>query len=152
VFVAGTGLVLTGLGGNDTAQTAAAAVAAATYTIVLEEALRMAVDRNRPQAGQTPFGFGNTPAAQSGFPSLHAGGSFALVTPFAIQYNAPWLYGLATLAGVGRIQQRQHYVSDVVAGSLLGYTVGGVINDATRRRGLSVGMTGPQSVALNYRF
>jgi membrane-associated phospholipid phosphatase len=35
----------------------------------------------------------------------------------------PWLYGLAALTGLARIQQRQHWFSDTVAGGAMGYAI-----------------------------
>jgi membrane-associated phospholipid phosphatase len=83
---------------------------------------------------------------------LHAGGSFALVTPFAQQYDAPWLYGVAALAGLGRIEQRQHYVSDVVAGSLIGYAVGSITLYSNQHGGPRLALTGGRGVQASWQF
>jgi hypothetical protein len=58
------------------------------------------------------------------FPSNHSTVAFAAVTPFAKEYDAPWLYGLAALSSMGRVAARQHWVSDVVGGGVVGYAVG----------------------------
>lgn len=58
------------------------------------------------------------------FPSRHTAVAWALATPFASHYDAPWLYGVAALTNVGRIADREHWLSDTVAGSLLGYGLG----------------------------
>lgn len=58
------------------------------------------------------------------FPSNHAAVAFAAVTPFAQEYDAPWLYGLAAVGALGRVAARQHWVSDVVAGGVVGFTIG----------------------------
>jgi membrane-associated phospholipid phosphatase len=58
--------------------------------------------------------------------------AFAAVTPFAQEYDAPWLYGLATAASLGRTAGRQHWVSDVVTGGVLGMAVGGWLWQAQR--------------------
>lgn len=60
----------------------------------------------------------------SSFPSNHSAVAFAAVTPFAKEYDAPWLYGLAAATTMGRVASRQHWVSDVVGGGVLGYAVG----------------------------
>lgn len=62
--------------------------------------------------------------SNASFPSNHSTVSFAAVTPFAQEYDAPWLYGLAGVGSLGRTASRQHWVSDVVAGGALGYAVG----------------------------
>ena len=63
------------------------------------------------------------------------GVSFALVTPFAQRYGADWLYGVAGATAFGRIQERQHFVSDTVAGSLIGYGIGSWMLDSRREKG-----------------
>jgi membrane-associated phospholipid phosphatase len=70
--------------------------------------------------------------SDASFPSNHATIAFAAVTPFAQEYDAPWLYGLAAAGSLGRTANRQHWVSDVAAGGLLGYAVGGWLWKAQR--------------------
>lgn len=66
------------------------------------------------------------------FPSNHAAVAFAAVTPFAQEYDAPWLYGLAAVSSMGRAADRKHWVSDVVAGGVLGYAIGSWLWQAQR--------------------
>jgi len=47
-----------------------------------------------------------------------------VATPIAQHYDAPWLYGVAALVNVGRVADHKHWLSDTVAGSVLGYVVG----------------------------
>jgi membrane-associated phospholipid phosphatase len=70
--------------------------------------------------------------SNASFPSNHATVAFAAVTPFAQEYDAPWLYGVAAVGSLGRTAGRQHWVSDVVAGSVLGMAVGGWLWQAQR--------------------
>jgi membrane-associated phospholipid phosphatase len=70
--------------------------------------------------------------SNASFPSNHATVAFAAVTPFAQEYDAPWLYGLAAAGSLGRTAGRQHWVSDVVAGGVLGMAVGGWLWQAQR--------------------
>jgi hypothetical protein len=70
--------------------------------------------------------------SNASFPSNHATVAFAAVTPFAQEYDAPWLYGLAAAGSLGRTAARQHWTSDVVAGGLLGMAVGGWLWQAQR--------------------
>jgi membrane-associated phospholipid phosphatase len=73
-----------------------------------------------------------TDRSNASFPSNHATVAFAAVTPFAQEYDAPWLYGVAAAGSLGRTAGRQHWVSDVVAGGLLGMAVGGWLWQAQR--------------------
>jgi membrane-associated phospholipid phosphatase len=70
--------------------------------------------------------------SNASLPSNHATVAFAAVTPFAQEYDAPWLYGLAAAGSLGRTAGRQHWVSDVVAGGVLGMAVGGWLWQAQR--------------------
>lgn len=84
------------------------------------------VGRARPEENRGPWervGAGAS-RSNSSFPSGHSAVAFAAVTPFAQEYDAPWLYGVAALSSAGRVAGRKHWVSDTVAGGILGYTVG----------------------------
>jgi len=70
--------------------------------------------------------------SDASFPSNHAAVAFAAVTPFAQEYDAPWLYGLAVVGSMGRVAERQHWVSDVVAGGMVGYAIGSWLWQAQR--------------------
>ena len=50
----------------------------------------------------------------------------------AEQYDAPWLYGVAAITNLARVGSRQHWVSDTVAGSVLGYAIGKVLWQSSR--------------------
>ncbi|WP_373999843.1 YjbH domain-containing protein [Massilia sp. AB1] len=70
--------------------------------------------------------------SNASFPSNHAAVAFAAVTPFAQEYDAPWLYGLAAIGAMGRVADRQHWVSDVVGGAVVGYAMGSWLWQAQR--------------------
>lgn len=73
-----------------------------------------------------------TNRSDASFPSNHASVAFAAVTPFAQEYDAPWLYCLAAVGSLGRTASRQHWVTDVATGGLLGYAIGGWLWKAQR--------------------
>lgn len=62
--------------------------------------------------------------AHRSFPSNHAAVAWAVVTPYALEYRAPWLYGAPLLTQFARVQDRKHWLSDTVAGAVLGYSLG----------------------------
>lgn len=70
--------------------------------------------------------------SDASFPSNHAAVAFAAVAPFAQEYDAPWLYGLAAVGSLGRVADRKHWVSDVVAGGVVGYAIGSWLWQAQR--------------------
>ncbi|MGC1392380.1 MAG: phosphatase PAP2 family protein [Bacteroidales bacterium] len=63
------------------------------------------------------------------FPSGHTAAAFSIATVFASQYNStnaiPVLsYSMATLVGISRLIEHQHWASDVFVGGLIGYLCG----------------------------
>lgn len=94
-------------------------------------AAKHVVGRARPVENQGQWST-TSDRSNASFPSNHASVAFAAVTPFAKEYDAPWLYGVAAIGSLGRTANRQHWVSDVVAGGLLGYAVGGWLWKAQR--------------------
>ena len=77
----------------------------------------------------------------------------AAVTPFAKEYDAPWLYSVAALGSAGRVAGRKHWVSDTVAGGILGYAVGSWLWSAQRdqnKSGLSIN-PGPKEVSVTWQ-
>ena len=97
--------------------------------------LKYAVGRARPEANLsssefTPFSKDN---GDSSFPSMHTAVAWATLTPYAKAYDAPWLYGLAALTNVARINERKHWLSDTVAGAFLGYGLGSLFYENRRR-------------------
>jgi len=88
--------------------------------------------------------------SDASFPSNHSTVAFAAVTPFAQEYDAPWLYGLAAAGSLGRTAGRQHWVSDVVAGGVIGYAMGSWLWQSQRdntRSSFAVA-PGPKSVSV----
>ena len=155
LLVAGTGLLWTGLGDEMAAETAWTGIKATALTVAADTLTKLAIGRARPNMDEGPMHFSgfNKGAANSGFPSDHMGIAFALVTPFAEQYDANWLYGVAGATAFGRIQQRQHFVSDTVAGSLIGYGIGGLLLDQQRSaRNARVTMGPDRSLRAYWEF
>lgn len=89
----------------------------------LSIATKKLVDRARPadSAGKT---WARADGQSGSFPSNHSAVTMAVLTPYAEEYQLPWLYVAGGLANAGRVAGNKHWASDVVAGSLLGYAVG----------------------------
>ena len=103
---------------------ALASVEAGLTSVVLAEVIKQGVDRSRPSDGRGAADFGHVKRSDSSFPSVHTALAWSVLTPVAQRYDAPWLYGVAALTNVARVAERKHWLSDTVAGSVLGYVVG----------------------------
>lgn len=125
----GSGLLFTGIAGDDAAVVAKSSLTAATYAIGGNLLTKYAVGRSRPadDLGNSSFNGFTSSAAQSSFASNHMALAFAMVTPMAQQYDSPGLYVLAASTALGRIQTREHWLSDTVAGGLMGYAIGSLV-------------------------
>jgi membrane-associated phospholipid phosphatase len=133
-LAAGTGILFTGIAGDDAAAVAKSSLTASAYAIGGNLLTKYAVGRSRPanEMGNSSFNGFTPSAAQSSFTSNHVTLAFALVTPFAQAYDKPWLYALASTTAVGRVQSREHWLSDTVAGGLLGYAIGSLTYEQQR--------------------
>ena len=110
--------------GSADGDVALASVEAGVSSVALAEGLKLLVDRSRPFEERGAADFGHERRSDSAFPSVHTALAWSVVTPFAQHYDAPWLYGVAALVNVGRVADHQHWLSDTVAGAVLGYVVG----------------------------
>ncbi len=142
---------------HDPAQTdlALSALEAGVSAGVVAEVAKFAVDRESPTSGAGPFAFGGGRRRDASFPSAHTAVAWAVLTPYAQYYQAPWLYGLAALTNAGRIASRDHWLSDTVAGSLVGYSLGDLFFNRSGasdgKKGLQAWLT-PRSVQVLVSF
>ncbi|MCX7197716.1 MAG: YjbH domain-containing protein, partial [Proteobacteria bacterium] len=143
----------------DRARTARSAAEAGASGMVLAWALKPLAGRARPgpTSGAShrdfePFSVGG---GRDSFPSTHTTVAWAVLTPWALEYNAPWLYGVAGLTNLARAGGREHWLSDTVAGSVLGYGLGYLFWQSGRtpaRPGEARVSVGPQQVTVGWRW
>jgi membrane-associated phospholipid phosphatase len=141
--------------GSADGDVALASVEAGVTSVALAETLKFAVDRSRPSEDRGAADFGHERRLGSSFPSEHTALAWAVLTPIAQRYDAPWLYGVAALTNVARVAGREHWLSDTVAGSVLGYVVGdwfGKRADATGHAPSSSVTLMPRGVAMSTSF
>ena len=117
-------------------QTAVSSLQAAAIGLGVSLAGKYAVGRARPNAGlgKSDFEPGDRKRENSSFPSDLTTVAWAAVTPYAKEYGAPWLYGVAALTNLGRVAERKHWFSDTIAGSAIGYGVGSLMWTLNRER------------------
>ncbi len=153
LLAAGTGALYMGLGGEHEATTAGTALRAGAYTLAANLGLRYMVGRDRPLAGQGHASFNGlkSGALQSGFASNHTAIAFALATPFAQQFDSPWLYGVAAAAAFGRLQKRDHWLSDTVAGAAMGYGMATLLTQQQNGKGVSISIA-PNAVVAHWQY
>ena len=168
--------------GDDRAQRAALLSAkAVVYSYLTSElVLKTAFARLRPYPDlQNPSGDPNTytnnpydffnwggsflSPGRSGrsMPSYHFTEYMSVARVFSGVYdNSPWPYGVAAVLAVSNIQGHHHWVSDMVAGGLIGYGIGSLLlkNDKAYRAGQvqidTLPIIGPDSagVAMTMQF
>ena len=110
-------------------ETGILALEAATNSLVVTEGLKLVTQRERPMdaAGRGRFWHSNS-LFNSSFPSTHAMLTWSVASVLAHEY--PGLatnilaYGLATGVSVARVTGRDHFPSDVIVGSTLGWLIG----------------------------
>lgn len=95
-------------------------------TTVVTEILKLATERRRPNVAN---GNGRFFTNGRSFPSGHSSSAWAVATVLALQYkhNAWIKYGAfatAVAVGLSRFSGRNHFLSDVLTGSAIGYGVG----------------------------
>ena len=88
--------------------------------------IKVATNRQYPYSNNTHGEFWE---GGGSFPSGHAAASFAFASVIAHRYpKNPWLkwgaYGLATGVSFARVAGKKHFVSDIVAGGVVGYVTG----------------------------
>ncbi len=97
---------------------------AAVDSLAVVEMLKLATQRERPYQGT---GTGSFWAGGSSFPSEHAAAAWSIAGVIAHEYPGPLpkllSYGLATLVSFSRVRSRDHFPSDVVVGSGLGWLI-----------------------------
>jgi membrane-associated phospholipid phosphatase len=141
--------------GSSDGDIALASVEAGMTSFALVEAIKLGVDRSRPTDNRGAADFGHAKRADSSFPSWHATLAWSVLTPIAQRYDAPWLYGVAALTNLGRVAGGNHWLSDTVAGSVLGYVVGdwfGRRADASGNATGSTLMLLPHGIAMTTTF
>jgi membrane-associated phospholipid phosphatase len=116
-------------------QTAVSSLQAAVLGYGISVGGKYAIGRSRPELDLGKKDFSQKGDVEnSSFPSDLTTVAWAAVTPYAKEYDVPWLYGVAALANIGRVSERRHWFSDTVAGSFIGYGVGSLMWTLNRER------------------
>lgn len=149
------GAGLLALDGSDPrrSRTGYAAVEAGTTAMVAATGLKYVFGRPRPNAKESKYSLHPLSSGYDSMPSRTTALAWAVATPFALEYRAPWLYGVAGLTNLARIGKQKHWVSDTVAGSLLGYGIGRLFWESGRANSaLPQVFVDPEGVNFSWSF
>lgn len=88
--------------------------------------LKSIIGRERPDATSSSLAFEplNIKNKYASFPSGDATIAWSMITPYAVYYHQPLLYAIPVLVDFERIYRNEHWTSDVIAGSVIGFSVG----------------------------
>ena len=116
------------LGGNSKIQrTALLATESFLVTSLFTTVLKIGIGRPRPdKLNASSSSFEGPFSSNVSFPSGHTSTVFAIATVVANEYEevplaVPLSYGIATMTGLSRMNENQHWASDVFFGAALGY-------------------------------
>ncbi|MGM0531472.1 MAG: phosphatase PAP2 family protein [Bacteroidota bacterium] len=129
-------------GDKDLQQTSFNAFKSIMVSAGITISLKYMTGRSRPYTNEGAYAFDPFPKDQHAFralPSGHATLAFAFLTPFAEQYSR-WLYAIPFSVGLSRIYKDQHWTSDVVLGSAIGFLTGYFFQ--TKNRNIEVSLNG----------
>ena len=97
---------------------------AALNSLITTEALKYSLQRARPDEAH---GAGRFFSNGASFPSEHAAAAWSIAGVIAHEYpgtlSKMFAYGMASAVSFSRIRSRQHFASDVLVGSALGYLI-----------------------------
>ncbi len=116
-------------GGDRLRRVAAAGVLAGLAASATFAALKRRFRRPRPCEWIAHPWSTIRPPDKFSFPSGHTINAFAICTVLAYQWPLvlPALFATAAAIGASRVALGLHYVSDVVAGAILGFVIGGLV-------------------------
>ncbi len=96
--------------------------------LVVAEAFKTVTRRPRPNIGSGQGKFGTGAALDSSFPSIHAALAWSAASVLAHEYPGVMTkilgYGLATGVSLARVTGKDHFPSDVLVGSAMGWLIG----------------------------
>ena len=124
--------------------------------------IKFITGRLRYEAGEGPHSFHpfSIDFSKTSFPSGHSGSIFSVAAVIAGEADS-WpvgalAYGVAGLAAISRLHDMDHWASDILAGSVLGFFIGKMVRHLNPHRGAdspgAAGERGPVGFSLSFRF
>ena len=110
-------------------------------TFLIYAPMQLIAGRQRPGEGTGNGDFLKHHAFNTSFPGGHAMFTWAMASVVAREYPRPWVkilsYGAAGAVSTARLLGRDHFTSDILVGSALGYVIGRYIFHLRCEPGLS---------------
>jgi membrane-associated phospholipid phosphatase len=131
------GLVGAGLlsGNHELTRAGGRLAASIVLSGVTTAGFKLAIGRTRPNEGKGAFDF-HPFSGEDAMPSGHTSAAFAMATSLADDIHRTWasvgLYTIATGVGWSRMNDDKHWLTDVVAGAIVGITSAKLINGRWR--------------------
>ncbi len=112
------------------------------------EGLKLAVGRMRPRASPGDPRVFRPFSGNASFPSGHTAVAFALAAALDRETDSRWVplvaYPVAALVGWSRVEDDEHWASDVAAGAALGWWTADKVETLARRHGVAGGGGAPR--------
>lgn len=140
-------------------RTALLGLESAAITTLFIGGVKTLAARHRPYTGDGAGAFGRDSGSvdsHASLPSGHSGAAFAVAAVMASELGeegghawvAPVAYGIATLTALSRMNDDEHWASDVFIGAAIGYSIGKWI---TSRHASSRGVSGSGSRSAGWQ-
>jgi len=115
-------------GNRHAKETGELALETLTNTFLIYTPMQFAAGRERPEEGTGNGRFWRHGSLNTSFPAGHPMFTWTMASVVAHEYPRTWVkllaYGAATSVSAGRLLGREHFASDVLVGSVLGYLIG----------------------------
>jgi membrane-associated phospholipid phosphatase len=123
---------------------------------IVTPAIKRVAGRARPNRDEGKHSFQPFSSAYESFPSGHSTNAFAIYTAIASRYDdnryVPAIaYTIATSVAIARVHDRAHFVSDVLAGGMIGHVIARSIV-ANHRRARIAFVPTARGVVADIRF
>jgi membrane-associated phospholipid phosphatase len=110
-------------------------------TFTVYTAMQLLAARQRPFEGTGEGSFFRNHSVNTSFPAGHVMFTFVMATTVAHEYPKPWVqalaYGAAVTVAGARFTGRNHFPSDLLVGSVIGYLIGTHVFHSHCKLGLS---------------
>lgn len=122
-------------------------------TSIITGALKITIGRKRPCKTNNPFIFKpfNMSSNYQSFPSGDVSTAWAFITPYAIYYHQPLLYLIPLSVSVERIYNNDHWTSDTLIGTAIGFSIGYLFSESHLNKNFSIYFNG-SSIGISWRF